>query len=63
MMTNNNEKSSNQDSMEEQKDQFRNFVEGVTGGGHGTGDDEAIQETSRVADKQNRLIDKHNLRK
>lgn len=60
-MANNSESNnSNQENMEEQKDQFRNFVEGVTGG---NGDNAVIQDKSRIADEQNRMIDKHNLRK
>ncbi|WP_054957376.1 hypothetical protein [Paenibacillus dakarensis] len=60
-MTDKNETNSNQEDLAEQKNQFRNFVEGVTGGGNGY--DPGISEKSRVADEQNRLIDQHNLRK
>lgn len=60
-MANNNEtNNSNQDIKEEQKDQFRNFVEGST---DGIENDPVNQHKSRIMDKQNRMIDKRNLRK
>lgn len=61
MADKNETNNSNQENLEEQKDQFRNFVESVTGGNNGF--DASIQDTSRNVDDQNRLIDKHNLRK
>jgi hypothetical protein len=65
MMADNNQfDSQNHEQEEEQKHQkqlFRNFVENVAGGGNGK--NESIQDQSRTADEQNRLIDQHNLRK
>ncbi|WP_106767908.1 hypothetical protein [Paenibacillus faecalis] len=52
---------SNAESSKEQKDQFRDFVEDVVGENNGF--DASVQDTSRNVDQQNRLIDKHNLRK
>lgn len=51
----------NQEDLKEQKDQFRNFVEGVTGENNRF--DAVNQDTSYNTDQQNRLIDQHNLRK
>ncbi|WP_145035588.1 hypothetical protein [Paenibacillus sp. Y412MC10] len=53
--------SRNNEQEQEQKEQFRNFVESVAGGGNGK--NESIQDQSRTADEQNRMIDQHNLRK
>ena len=62
MMADNNQfDSQNHEQEKEQKQQFRNFVENVAGDGNGK--NESIQDQSRTADEQNRLIDKHNLRK
>ncbi|WP_256720398.1 MULTISPECIES: hypothetical protein [Paenibacillus] len=62
MMAENNQfDSQNHEQEEEQKQQFRSFVENVAGGGNGK--NESIQDQSRTADEQNRLIDQHNLRK
>jgi hypothetical protein len=65
MMADNNQFDSQNHEQEEeqkhQKQQFRNFVENVAGGGNGK--NESIQDQSRTADEQNRLIDQHNLRK
>lgn len=55
------ENNSNAESSKEQKDQFRDFVEDVVGENNGF--DASVQDTSRNVDQQNRLIDKHNLRK
>ncbi|MFC7682094.1 hypothetical protein [Paenibacillus sp. GCM10028914] len=60
-MTDNNENKDNQASMEEQKEQFRNFVEDIAGGSNGH--ESAIEEKAHITDNQNRMIDKHNLRK
>lgn len=60
-MAENNPIDSRGNEQEEQKTQFRNFVESVTGNGNGR--NESIQDQSRTADEQNRLIDQHNLRK
>ncbi|MGG3509878.1 hypothetical protein ABES58_30975 [Paenibacillus lautus] len=62
MMADNNQfDSQNHEQEEEQKQQFRSFVENVARGGNGK--NESIQDQSRTADEQNRLIDQHNLRK
>lgn len=59
-----NENNMNQEShenVEEQKNQFRNFVEDVSGGF--SGNDGVNEDKARMRDDQNRMIDKHNLRK
>lgn len=61
MAGNNQFDSRNNEQEQEQKEQFRNFVESVAGGGNGK--NESIQDQSRTADEQNRMIDQHNLRK
>jgi hypothetical protein len=61
MAENNPFDSRNNEQEEEQKEQFRSFVENVAGGSNGK--NESIQDQSRTADEQNRMIDKHNLRK
>lgn len=61
MAENNQFDSRNNEQEQEQKEQFRNFVESVAGGGNEK--NESIQDQSRTADEQNRMIDQHNLRK
>lgn len=61
MAENNQFDSRSNEQEQEQKEQFRNFVESVAGGGNGK--NESIQDQSRTADEQNRMIDQHNLRK
>ncbi|MBO2943124.1 hypothetical protein JJQ72_03895 [Paenibacillus sp. F411] len=51
-----------QETIQEQKNQFRSFVEGVSEGGS-RGSNDAIEDKARIPDNQNRLVDKHNLRK
>lgn len=51
----------NEDHLVEQKNQFRNFVESVTGSY--SGNDGVNEDKARMRDDQNRLIDQHNLRK
>lgn len=61
MANENNMNHESQENVEEQKNQFRNFVEGVSGGF--SGNDGVNEEKARMKDDQNRMIDKHNLRK
>ncbi|UNK20590.1 hypothetical protein MNQ98_11485 [Paenibacillus sp. N3/727] len=61
MADNNETNNRDQDHLKEQKDQFRNFVESVTGENNRF--DAVNQDTSHNTDQQNRLIDQHNLRK
>lgn len=60
-MNDNNDTNNNQESMKEQKDQFRNFVEDIAGGSNGH--EASLEDKARIPDDQNRMIDKHNLRK
>lgn len=61
-MAENNQFDSRGNEQEDQKAQFRSFVEHVTGGGSNSRN-ESLQDQSRTADEQNRMIDQHNLRK
>lgn len=61
-MAENNQFDSRGIEQEDQKVQFRSFVEQVTGGGSSS-KNESLQDQSRTADEQNRMIDQHNLRK
>lgn len=62
-MANENEKVNHesQENVVEQKNQFRHFVEDVSGGF--SGNDGVTEDKGRIPDDQNRMIDKHNLRK
>ncbi|GAB6930028.1 hypothetical protein JCM10914A_40110 [Paenibacillus sp. JCM 10914] len=58
---NHNQNSQNNEQELEQKDQFRSFVENVSGGNNSK--NESIKDQSHMSDDQNRMIDSHNLRK
>lgn len=62
-MPNDNDKVNHEskENIVEQKNQFRNFVEGVSGGF--SGNDGVTEDKGHIPDDQNRMIDKHNLRK
>ncbi|MGG3282347.1 hypothetical protein [Paenibacillus solani] len=61
MAENNQFDSRNNEQEQEQKDQFRSFVEQVVG--ENNSKNESLHDQSRTADEQNRMIDKQNLRK
>lgn len=61
MAENNQFDSRNNEQEQEQKDQFRSFVEQVAG--ENNSKNESLRDQSRTADEQNRMIDQQNLRK
>lgn len=61
MAENNQFDSRNNEQEQEQKDEFRSFVEQVVG--ENNSKNESLRDQSRTADEQNRMIDKQNLRK
>lgn len=61
MAENNPFDSQNNEQEQEQKNQFRSFVEQAAGGNDSK--NESLKDQSRTADEQNRMIDQQNLRK
>ncbi|NMO97988.1 hypothetical protein [Paenibacillus lemnae] len=58
-----NDSRDSQENIQEQQNQFRNFVEDVSKGGGYSENSGVNEDKARIPDNQNRMVDKHNLRK